>query len=148
MGQNHDNVHPDIIRPPEHPWVNHDNVHLDLILLSPTVTLSHPGLILSQRIYGSTVTLSHPGLIRFPERPRAKTKTTSIQTSSFPSPESVPRSICRSTVSIHGPTMITSKQTSSFPQSIHSPTVISTTQTSSAQKANGTYYIMWLGLGA
>ena len=157
MGQNHGNVHPDLIRSPVHPWAKTmitstqtssvpQSIHGSLILLSPTVTLSHPGLILSPEHLW--VNRPHPGLIRFPERPRAKTKTTSIQTSSFPSPESVPRSICRSTVSIHGPTMITSTQTSSFPQSIHSPTVISTTQTSSAQKANGTYDIMWLGLGA
>ena len=45
--------------------------------------------------------------------------------------------------SMHGSTMITSTQTSSFPQSIHSPTVTTATQTSGAEKANGTCYIIW-----
>ena len=110
-------------------------------------------------VHGSTVTFSHLGLILSPEHPwvnrhvipsrphpfcrtsMGQNKITSIQTSPFPNPKSVPRTICRSSMSIHGPTMISSTQTWSFPQSIHSPTWISATQTSSAQKANGTYYI-------
>ena len=54
--------------------------------------------------------------------PLSKPMITSTQTSS------VPNSICGSTVSIHGPTVTTSTQTSSFPQSIHSPTVITATR--------------------
>ena len=103
-------------------------------------------------IHGSTVTLSHPGLILSPEHPWVNRHVIPSISHPFcrvsmgqnqncvnPDPQSKIRScsICSSTVSIHGPTMITSTQTSSFPRSIHSPTMISanqTAQTSSAQK--------------
>ena len=117
-------------------------------------------------IHGSTVTLSHPGLIPSPEHPwvnrhvipsishpfcrasMGQSQNSVNQDLTVPQSKIRSRSICSSTVSIHEPTMITSTQTSSFPQSIHSPTVISATQTaqtSSAQKANDTCYIILQG---
>ena len=114
-------------------------------------------------IHGSTVTLSHPGLILSPEHPWVNRhvipsishpvcRPSMGQNQNSVNPDiTVPqskirsRSICSSTVSIHEPTMITSTQTSSFPQSIHSPTVISATQTFSAQKADGICYIILQG---
>ena len=93
-GQSHDNVHPDIIRPPQHPgpktmitsaqtsssppdhpWVNHDNVHLSHIRspVHPWVNhdINHPDLILSPEHPWVTYDNVHADLVLSSEHPFA-----------------------------------------------------------------------------